>query len=139
MAAVTDVTDRDYARLLAVRTTLRRFEQWSAEQAAQQGLTARQHQLLLAVQGHRDAAGPTIGQVGDYLMIRHHSAVELVSRCESAGLLVRVPDRHDGRVVRLRLTALGRRRLRALASAHIEELSRLARVMGEVVAELRRP
>lgn len=139
MAAAADVTDRDYARLLAVRTTLRRFEQWSAEQAAQQGLTAQQHQLLLAVQGHRDVAGPSIGQVSDYLMIRHHSAVELVSRSEGAGLLVRVPDHQDGRVVRLRLTALGRRRLRALSGGHIAELDRLLQVVGEVVAQLRRP
>lgn len=138
MPARSEVTDRDYARLLAARTMLRGFEQWSAEQAARAGLTARQHQLLLAVQGHPEAAGPTVGQVGDYLFVQHHSAVELVSRCESLGLLVRVADRADGRVVRLRLTALGRRRLRALSSAHREELNRLRQVIDEVVAELRR-
>ena len=76
--------------------------------------------------------------MSDYLFVQHHSAVELVSRSESLGLLVRVPDREDGRVVRLRLTALGRRRLRALSSAHIEELNRLHQVMSEVIAELRR-
>ena len=30
-------------------------------------------------------SGPTIGQVADYLLIRHHSAVELVDRSEKAG------------------------------------------------------
>ena len=65
MAARTQISDHDYARLLAVRTGLRRFEHWSAEQAAEHGLTPSQHQLLLSVRGHDEAAGPTIGQVAD--------------------------------------------------------------------------
>lgn len=132
------VTERDYARLLAVRTRLRQFEAWSADQAATQGLTAHQHQLLLAVRGHTGASGPTIGQVADYLMVRHNTAVELADRVQELGLVSRTRDDDDHRVVRLQLTAQGRHRLRELAGAHVEELSRLARMIDSLVGELDR-
>lgn len=116
---------RHYERLLDVRTGLRRFLRWSAEQAAAAGLTPAQHQLLLAVRGHPDPRGPTVGEVARYLLLRHHSAVELVDRAQAAGLLQRHADRHDARAVRLRLTEAGQQRLEALTAAHLEELARL--------------
>lgn len=130
------VSDADYARLLAVRTRLRAFEQWSAGQAAEHGLTAAQHQLLLAVRGHEDARGPTIREAAEYLFVRHNTAVELADRTEAAGLVRRVPDSDDGRVIRLRLTAEGQRRLRALSAAHISELARLRPLIDELLAAL---
>jgi DNA-binding MarR family transcriptional regulator len=63
-----------------------------------------QHQLLLALKGHPEPAGPTIGEAAEYLNIRHHSAVGLVDRVERAGLLRRVRDAADARAVRLVLT-----------------------------------
>jgi DNA-binding MarR family transcriptional regulator len=98
-------------RLLRFRTRLRRFLRWSAEQAARVGRTPAQHQLLLAVRGHPRPAGPTIGNVAGYLLLRHHSAVELVDRAQAAGLLKRHADPDDSRAVRLRLTRSGQRRL----------------------------
>jgi DNA-binding MarR family transcriptional regulator len=131
------VSNRDYARLLAVRTRLREFEHWSAEQAAGQGLTAAQHQLLLAVRGHAGPAAPTIGQLADYLMIRHNTAVELVDRTQDLGLLTRSRDPEDHRVVRLELTREGVKRLTALAGAHIEELTRLGPMIDTLIEALR--
>ncbi len=119
------IRDADYARLLTVRTGLRQFEKWSAERAAEHGLTASQHQLMLAVRGHVDPQGPTISEAAEYLLIRHHSAVELVDRSEKAGLLLRTRDAEDHRAVRLQLSADGARILEALTSAHLEELARL--------------
>ena len=116
-----------YERLLRFRTGLRRFLRWSAEQAALAGLTPAQHQLLLAVRGHPDPRGPTIGEVAGYLFLRHHSVVELIDRAQAAGLLERHADPDDGRAVRLGLTALGEERLDELAPAHLEELARLER------------
>lgn len=137
MAASTrPVSDRDYAQLLAVRTRLRRFESWSAAQAAEFGLTASQHQLLLAVRGHGSTLGPTIGEVADYLMIRHNTAVELINRTQDLGLLDRRRDGNDHRVVRLTLTGEGRARLAALSESHIEELSRLVPMFQTLIAEL---
>jgi DNA-binding MarR family transcriptional regulator len=119
------VSDRDYERLLEFREGLRRFLHWSEEEAAAVGLSAAQHQLLLAIRGHRHRRGPTIGDVAESLLLRHHSAVGLVDRAENAGLVRRTPDPDDHRLVRLRLTALGGRRLRQLSERHLEELARL--------------
>lgn len=120
------IGDEQYEQLLRMRTGLRRFLRWSEEQARREGLTGAQHQLLLAVRGHPDGRGPTIGEVAEYLALKHHSAVGLVDRTEAAGLVVRRADREDHRVVRLQLTAKGGRRLASLSAAHIEELRRLA-------------
>ena len=82
-------TDEDYRRLLELRTGLRRFLRWSEQHAEAAGLTPAQHQLLLAIRGHDDPRGPTVGDVAGYLMLRHHSAVGLVDRAEKAGLITR--------------------------------------------------
>jgi DNA-binding MarR family transcriptional regulator len=121
-----DLDDADYRRLLQFRTGLRRFLHWSEEQAERAGLTAAQHQLLLAIRGHGGSQGPTIGEVAGYLLLRHHSAVGLVDRAVKAGLVERHEDPEDRRVVRLRLTDLGERTLRKLSELHLEEIKRLA-------------
>jgi len=120
----------DYEQLLSFRTGLRRFLRWSEEQAAAAGLTPAQHQLLLAIRGHAGAAGPTIGDVADALLLRHHSAVGLIDRAEAAGVVRRRADRDDARVVRLALTPIGSRRLAELTKAHLEELAVLASSLG---------
>jgi DNA-binding MarR family transcriptional regulator len=123
--AADPLVDEDYRRLLDLRTGLRRFMRWSEEQARVVGLTPAQHQLLVAVRGLGAEPGPTIGDVADALLLRHHSAVELVQRAEAAGLLTRTQDRDDGRVVRLGLSRRGRAALERLAALHLEELTRL--------------
>ena len=120
-----ELSNEDYSRLLDFRTGIRRFLHWSEQQALDIGLTPAQHQLLLAIRGHADPAGPTVGDIANYLLLRHHSAVGLVDRAEAAGLVARHGDADDQRVVRLRLTAMGSRRLRQLSEAHLEELARL--------------
>jgi DNA-binding MarR family transcriptional regulator len=124
--------DADYEDLLALRTGLRRFLRWSEQQAEEAGLTPAQHQLLLAIRGHSDRRGPTIGEVADYLLLRHHSAVGLIDRADAAGLVERVRDAEDHRLVRLELTAAGTERLEALSAQHLEELQRLARKLPSV-------
>jgi uncharacterized protein YeaO (DUF488 family)/DNA-binding MarR family transcriptional regulator len=118
--------DSTYAKLLALRTGLRHFERWSEQQAQAAGLTPAQHQLLLAIRGHHDERGATIGEVADYLLLRHHSVVGLIDRAETAGLVSRTRDEDDHRVVRLHLTKSGAKRLEALSELHLEELERLA-------------
>lgn len=120
------LSDEAYGHLLALRSGLRRFQRWSEQQARAAGLTAAQHQLLLAIRGHPGPRGPTIGEVADYLLLRHHSTVGLVDRAEEAGLVTRTHDEHDQRVIRLGLTPNGAKRLEALAALHLEELKRLA-------------
>jgi len=133
---VGQVATPDYGRLLAARTQLREFEHWSAEQARAQGLTGAQHQLLLAVRGHPHERGPTIGDIAGYLLVRHHTAGELVDRSEDLGLVARLRDPADRRIVRLELTRRGQRILERLATAHAGELERLADVLREVTRNL---
>jgi DNA-binding MarR family transcriptional regulator len=123
MNAQRRLTDEDFERLLRFRDGLRRFMRWSEAEARRSGLTPAQHQLLLAVRGH-PGGDPSIGDVVDHLLLRHHSVVELVDRAEAAGLVERRVDAADHRVVRLALTADGARRLGRLAAAHLEELGR---------------
>lgn len=127
--------DAIYSRLLALRTALRRFEQWSAEQARAAGLTPAQHQLLLAIKGHDDPRGPTVSDVAEYLLLRHHSVVGLVDRAEEAALITRRRDADDQRVVRLKLTRTGLRRLRTLSDLHVEELSHLIPMLDKLEAQ----
>ena len=125
---------KDFEHLLSFRSSLRRFQRWSEDQARDAGLTHVQHQLLVAVKGHPGHEPPTVRDIAGYLLLRHHSTVELVDRAEAAGLVRRVPDPRDGRLVRIQLTAKGERILNKLTPAHLVELHSLAAVLDELVA-----
>jgi DNA-binding MarR family transcriptional regulator len=125
-------TDDDYQRLLSFRTQLRAFLQWSEAEAEAAGITPAQHQLMLAVRGSAAADGPTISEVSEALLLKHHSTVGLVDRAVQAGLVERRPDRADGRVVRLRITRKGAGVLRKLSASHLDELRRLAPALREL-------
>ena len=128
-----DAPEPDYGALLAFRTALRRFNRWSEAQARGVGLTHAQHQLLLAIKGHPDERGPTIGDVASYLLLRHHSAVELINRAQAGGFVERQRDGDDARVVRLRLTEQGAECIRQLTQLHVDELLQLAPLLRHVI------
>lgn len=130
------LSQHEYTELLAFRTALRRFERWSEAQAKRVSLTPAQHQLLLAVKGHPDRRGPTIGEVADYLNVRHHSAVGLADRAEGVGLVVRTRHPEDARTVRLTLTKLGQQKIHQLSELHIAELRRLAPLLEHLTDDL---
>lgn len=136
MEASEHLSDEEYRRLLEFRTALRRFLQYSKKQAAQVGLTPTQHQLLLAIRGQGGDAGPAIGDVAGSLLIRPNSAVELVDRAQRAGLVERVPDDKDQRVVRLRLTQKGAEKLERISRANLAELVRLGPNFQELLGRL---
>lgn len=128
----------DFEHLLELRTGLRRFLRWSEGQAKAAGLTQAQHQLLLAIRGHPDPAGPTMGDLADYLVLRHHSAVGLVDRAEREGLVRRNPDPNNRSVVRVTLTPAGAAKLDLLAEAHVQEIAHLAPTMRTLWRALER-
>jgi DNA-binding MarR family transcriptional regulator len=119
-------TDERIRILAEFRYTLRRFLHFSEDAATRAGLTPQQHQLLLQIAGAPHDAVITIGYLAERLALRHHSTVELCSRCESAGLIVRGHGEQDGRLVVLKLTAAGSRVLHALSEDHACELNELA-------------
>src|SRR5262245_22620410 len=134
-----ELSQQDFATLLEFRARLRRFLVWSERQANAAGLTARQHQLLLAIKGHRDGRGPTVGHLANYLQLRHHSTVELVDRAERARLVARYRDRDDARVIRVRMRKAGEKTLLALTRQHLIELRALAPALDHLTAALDHP
>jgi len=125
-----------FEHLLELRTGLRRFLRWSEDQARAAGLTAAKHQLLLAIKGDPNPAGPTIGEIADHLVLRHHSAVGLVDRAVKDGLVQRNPDPVSKSVVRVTLTPAGAAKLDALAEAHMQEIAHLAPAMQTLWRQL---
>lgn len=123
------LTQEDFEHLLELRTGLRRFLRWSEQQARAAGLTPSKHQLLLAIRGHDNPAGPTIGEIANYLVLRHHSAVELVDRAAQDGFVKRNRDASSKSVVRVTLTKRGLQKLDALAETHLQEIAHLAPTM----------
>jgi DNA-binding MarR family transcriptional regulator len=114
---------------LQLRTGLRRFLHWSEEQAEEHGLTPAQHQLLLAVRGSDARHGPTIGELSQALVLRHHSVVGLVDRAQSAGLVTRRRDATRHSLVHVQLTNRGSKALGGLALVHLREIAELAPAM----------
>jgi DNA-binding MarR family transcriptional regulator len=88
------LTPTDYRALARFRRSLRVFLQFSESAARQAGITPAQHQLLLAIKGWDGTGSPAISDMAEALGLQHHSAVELMSRAEEAGLLRRAapPD-----------------------------------------------
>ena len=118
-----ELREIDYARLAALREGIRRYLGWAERRARDHGLTPAQVQLALAVRAHGDPAGPTLTQLAETLLLRHHSVVGLVDRAEAAGLVERVRDRERPSQVHVRLTATGAERLAQLSALHLEWLA----------------
>jgi DNA-binding MarR family transcriptional regulator len=132
-AAERTLLDEDYQRLLAFRSELRRFLRWSEQAAHDAGLTPSLHQLLLVLRGHPEPPGPTIGQAAEELHMRHHSAVELVRRAETRGLIGRERGTADHRRVHLQLTDHGRQQLEVLTREHLTRIPTLAETLERVM------
>lgn len=133
-----DLDKADYEALAKFRRGLRRFLAFSGASAEAAGLTPRQHQALLAIKGFPEGDAVTIGDLAEQLLIRHHSATELVDRLGSAGLVCRSPDPLDRRRVLLTLTATAEETLRALSDAHLTELNAMRPVLTMLLDALSR-
>ncbi|HKW87458.1 MAG TPA: MarR family transcriptional regulator [Candidatus Acidoferrales bacterium] len=112
----------DYQALAEFRYEIRRFQILSEQAARAAGIEPQQYQALLAVKGLPDAGSATVGMLAERLQIQHHSAVELVDRLESHGLLKRIRSDSDRRQVNLRLTSHAEGKLKQIALPHRSEL-----------------
>jgi DNA-binding MarR family transcriptional regulator len=134
-----DLTDADYQALGAFRYQIRRFLHFSQQAARAEGLEPQQHQVMLAIRVLDGPDGPIMGKLAEYLLIRHHSAVELVDRLAKRRLVERVPDQGDRRQVRVRLTAEGQDKLKWLSSVHRAELCDSGPLLVEALKTLLGP
>jgi DNA-binding MarR family transcriptional regulator len=121
--ATEDITPQHFQALSEFRYQIRKFLHFSETAARALGLEPQQHQLLLAIKGFDgEQDGPTMGYLAERLQVRHHSAVELVDRMETHGMVHRRACEHDRRQVIVALSEAGERVLRELAAQHIAEI-----------------
>jgi len=121
---------RDYRRLAGFRHGLREFLAFSEAAAQEAGLTAVQHQALLAIKGMPGPRPVSVGDLAAWLGIRHHSGVGLVERLVKLKLLKKRADPDDHRRVTLALTVRAEGKLAALSLAHRAELARLSQALS---------
>jgi DNA-binding MarR family transcriptional regulator len=131
-----DLTDADYEALSNLRYTLRRFMDFSASAAQEEGLPAQQHQALLAIRGHRSEDAMTIGLLSERLLIAPHSATELVGRLVAAGYVSRKADPADKRRQTLELTEKADDVLRRLTAIHMTEIRDMAPKLIDILKGL---
>lgn len=129
--------EADYAALAQFRYQLRTFLAFSEAAAQSAGLTPQQHQALLAIKGLAAPDGASVGDIARFLLIRHHTAVELVDRMAKLKLIGREADPQDARRVLVRLTAKGEQKLRSLSRIHLDELSAAAPALARILRSFR--
>jgi DNA-binding MarR family transcriptional regulator len=127
------LTQEDYTTLAEFRYLIRCFLEFSEKEAKAAGLTPRHHQALLVIKGYGRGKPIAVGDLAERLKIRHNTAVELANRLAEGGLVERLHDGLDQRRVLLRLTPVAERRLAALSSAHLDELSRIKPVLKQLL------
>lgn len=126
------LNDSDYAALADFRSALRGFLAFSEGKASEVGLSPQQHQALLAIRG-AEAGKATIGYVADRLVLKSHSASELVDRLEALALVVRRTMENDRRKTLLLLTDRGEMLLAKLSATHREEIRRLRPLLNDLL------
>jgi DNA-binding MarR family transcriptional regulator len=128
----------DYETLARFRYGLRRFLAFSEAEANRSGLTTQQYQALMAIRGFSVREPVSIGDLAGYMLIRHHTAVELIDRMVKLKIISRSTDPSDGRRVLLQLTREGERRLRRLYRMHLEELRTMRPTLAKMLKLFRR-
>jgi DNA-binding MarR family transcriptional regulator len=128
----------DYEVLARFRYELRKFQAFSKAAANKAGLTPQQHQALLSIRGFSNRGPVSVGDLAQFLLIRHHTAVELVDRMAKLELLSRSIDEGDGRRVLVKLTKKGERHLQKLSRIHLEELRAIGPTLTEILKPFRR-
>lgn len=128
----------DYGTLAEFRYQLRKFLTFSEAAAHKAGLTPQQHQALLAIKGFSSPGPISVGDLARFLVIRHHTAVELMDRMTKLGLLSRIVDDDDGRRVLVKLTRKGEQKLRTLSKIHFEELRSASPALTKILKSFQR-
>ena len=129
----TGLTKADYERLSEFRYLLRRFLEFSERAAEGTGLTAQQHQALLAIKGFAGRDYATTGELADRLCSRHHSAVGLIDRLVEKELVKRRIGTDDRSQVLIALTPVAETMLDGLSAAHRDELERMATLLRDLL------
>lgn len=132
------LSTEDFQSVGAFRLALRKFAAFSDASAREAGLTSQQHQALLAIRAHSGPEPMTIGELAECLLIKNHSAVELVGRLAERDLVVRAPSEADRRRILLRLTPPAEAMLEAITRRNLAELSSNGPIFRDLLRTLKR-
>jgi len=122
----------DYRAAADLRAAVRAFLHRGEQAARRAGLTPQRQLLLLMIKGAPDGTErATVTELAGRLRLAQHTVTELADRAEAAGLVAREGSDDDGRVVRLRLTPEGERRLAATVAELREDRRRLVELLSE--------
>ncbi len=127
------LTKADYEALAAFRAAMRQFFAFSDEAARAAGLAPQQHQALLAIKGAPGRETLAVGEIASALMVRPHTAVELVDRLVQLGLAERQVDPDDHRRVHVSLTPRAEAVLHDLSAAHLRELAEIGPALRDLM------
>ncbi len=138
MARPRQLFKAQYEALADFRYSLRQFIRFSEKAAQAAGITAQQHQALLAIKGFPGRDSVTVGELAERLQLRHHSTVGLVDRLAAENLVARAASEEDRRRVFIRLTSRGENMLAKLSSAHSQQLRKMGPGLSRLLKQLAR-
>lgn len=125
--------DQDYRALANFRRAIRGFLVFSAEGAAERGLSSQQHQALLAIRAHVGDEAMSIGELAADLGIKNHSAIGLVERLADGGYAKRSPSALDRRRVLVTLTPAGQTVLEEISLRNLAQFGEASTILGQLL------
>lgn len=134
--SIETISQADYVALAKLRFALRRFLNFSASAATEEGLPPQQHQALLAIKGFEGPSPMTTGILAERLLIVPHAATELVGRLIKGGYVERHTDPSDKRRQELCLTGKSEQVLAKLSSIHLKEILEIGSAVKEILENL---
>src|ERR1700739_2207393 len=93
------ISSAEFRALAELRYRIRLFLREGDAAARVAGLEPQQYLMLLAIRGRAPEMTAKIQTLADPLVVKHHSAVELVARLEQHGYVRRTRSRQDRRQV----------------------------------------
>lgn len=136
------ISAAEYQAMAELRYRIRLFLREGDAAARSAGLEPQQYLLLLAIRGLPADSAAKIQALADSLLIKHHSAVELVDRLEKRGLVRRSRSRDDRRQVLVSLLPKGQRVLERVVQQRINEVraggSQLVRAIDALLRDPRK-
>jgi len=130
------VSDAEYRALAELRYRIRHFIQQGDAAAQRSHLEPQQYLMLLAIRGLPQGAVATIRTLAERMALKHHSAVELIDRLESHGLVRRSRNEGDKREVRVSLLPRGSKFLERVARERISELKASGAALANAITAL---
>jgi DNA-binding MarR family transcriptional regulator len=123
----------DFREAATLRAALRKFLRSSERIAREEGLTPSRYLLLLMIKAS-DEGRSSVTELAERMQLTQSTVTELVTRAETAGLVVREQSTDDARVFWLRLTPDAEERLARAVARNGRERDRLIQLISSVAA-----